>query len=40
MHGSVLTMQNLKRRGFLLVEKCLLCGKVGEDSEHLFFQCD
>lgn len=36
---KVLTLDNLRRRGFLLAERCPLCLKDGESIDHLFFRC-
>ena len=33
--GKVLTMEQLKKRGFHMASRCHLCGKVEEDLDHL-----
>ena len=35
----MLTMNQLKRRGFPLANRCPLCGKVEEDVYHLLIHC-
>ena len=37
--GRVLTMDQLKMRGFFLANRCLLCRKDGENIEHLLLHC-
>ena len=37
--GKILTMEHLKRRGFQLASKCLLCRKVEENMDHLLLHC-
>ena len=37
--GKILTMDQLKKRGFSLASKCALCGKDEESLEHLFIHC-
>ena len=37
--GKVLTMENLKKRGFQLASKCPLCGKAEEKLNRLLFHC-
>uniref|UniRef100_A0A5B7BN90 Reverse transcriptase zinc-binding domain-containing protein n=1 Tax=Davidia involucrata TaxID=16924 RepID=A0A5B7BN90_DAVIN len=33
-------MDNLKRRGFVLASRCIMCEKEEETSNHLFLHCD
>ena len=37
--GKILTMDQLKKRGFSLASKCLFCGQMKEVLEHLFIHC-
>ena len=37
--GRVLTMDQLKKRGFSLANRCPLCRKVEEYIEHLLLHC-
>ena len=36
--GKILTLDLLKRRGWILADQCNLC-KVGELADHVFFPC-
>lgn len=38
-HGRILTIDNLDRRGFQLVNRCTLCKQDEESIMHLFFHC-
>ncbi|CAI0428536.1 unnamed protein product, partial [Linum tenue] len=38
-HAKILTIDNLKRRGFALANRCLLCGASEESIDHLFVDC-
>ncbi|XP_074318746.1 uncharacterized protein LOC141655570 [Silene latifolia] len=33
------TVDNLKRRGMSMANRCVLCAAAGEDVQHLFFDC-
>ena len=37
--GKILTLDQLKKRGFSLVSRCVFCGKDEESLEHLFIHC-
>ena len=37
--GKILTMDQLKKRGFSLVSRCAFCGKDEEFLEHLLIHC-
>ena len=37
--GKVLTMDQLKKRGFHLASKCPFCGKSEEMLEHVMIHC-
>lgn len=39
MHGKILTQDNLKRRGFQLPNRCILCKVEEESIDHLFIHC-
>lgn len=39
LHGKVLTIDNLKRRGFMLANKCVMCSCAEESINHLFIHC-
>ncbi|CAN1796057.1 hypothetical protein LINPERHAP1_LOCUS20800, partial [Linum perenne] len=38
-HGRILTLDNLKVRGFILPNWCALCRKQEESIDHLFIHC-
>ncbi|KAK9689176.1 hypothetical protein RND81_09G041000 [Saponaria officinalis] len=38
-HAKLATIDNLKKRGFQLVNRCYLCHCENESHSHLFFQC-
>ncbi|CAN0871759.1 Putative ribonuclease H protein At1g65750 [Linum grandiflorum] len=38
-HGSILTLDNLQRRGMLVANWCVLCRKQSESITHLFLDC-
>jgi hypothetical protein len=38
--GKILTHDNLRRRGIVVVEWCVMCKKHGESVDHLFLHCD
>ena len=37
--GKVLTLDQLKRRGFSLANRCYLCGEEEENVDHLLIHC-
>ena len=37
--GKILTMDQLKKRGFSLASRCVFCGNDEESLEHLFIHC-
>lgn len=39
VHGKVLTIDNLRRRGVCLVEWCYLCRCDGEFEDHILLHC-
>lgn len=39
LHGKILTIDNLKRRGFTLANKCVMCNCAEESINHLFIHC-
>lgn len=39
MRDKIITMENLKKRGFALTERCPLCGCDNENAQHIFVQC-
>jgi hypothetical protein len=38
--GKILTHDNLRRHGIVVVEWCVMCKKYGESADHLFLHCD
>ena len=38
--GKILTHDNLRRRGIVVVEWCVMCKKHGESVDHLLLHCD
>ncbi|CAL1356871.1 unnamed protein product [Linum trigynum] len=38
-HNRVLTLDNLKKRGFYLANKCVLCMKDEETAHHMLVEC-
>jgi len=38
--GNILTHDNLRRRGIVVVEWCVMYKKHGEFVDHLLFHCD
>jgi N6-adenosine-specific RNA methylase IME4 len=38
--GRILTVDNLKRQGFQLINQCCLCKKDEETINHLFLHCE
>lgn len=39
MHGKILTLDNLQKKGFSLANKCIMCGKENETVDHLLPHC-
>ena len=39
MLGKILTIDNLKKSGPILVDWCYLCKESGESSDHLLLHC-
>jgi hypothetical protein len=37
--GKILTHDNLRRRGIVVVEWCVMCKKHGESVDHLLLHC-
>ena len=37
IHNIVPTVQNLRRKGLQLVNRCCVCGQEGESTFHVFF---
>lgn len=40
IRGRVLTVDNLKKRGMILVNRCQLCESAEETLKHLFLECE
>jgi hypothetical protein len=38
--GKILTMDNLKKRYVILMDKCYICKRNGELVDHLLLHCD
>jgi hypothetical protein len=38
-HGKILTLDNLKRRGMVVVNRCWLCEADGQSVDHLLLHC-
>jgi len=38
--GKILTHDNLRRRGIVVVEWCVMCKKYEESVDHFFLHCD
>ena len=39
-HGKIATIDNLQRRGFHMVGRCVMCNRHYESVDHLFLGCD
>lgn len=39
-HDKVMTTDNLRKRGFCVVDWCSMCKKEGESVNHLFLHCE
>jgi hypothetical protein len=38
--GKILTVDNLRKRHIIIVDKCCLCKRDGESVDHLLLHCD
>jgi hypothetical protein len=38
--GRILTMDNLRKRGLIVVDWCNMCKRSGESIDHLLLHCD
>jgi hypothetical protein len=38
--GKIFTHDNLRRRGIVVVEWCVMCKKLGESVDHILLHCD
>jgi hypothetical protein len=38
--GKILTMDNLRKRHIIIVDRCCLCKRDGESVDHLLLHCD
>ena len=38
--GKVLTLDQLQRKGWTLVNRCVLCKKKSESIDHILLHCD
>jgi len=38
--GKILTLDNLKKRHVIMVDRCCLCKRNGESADHLLLHCD
>ena len=38
--GKILTSDNLRRRGLILVDWCCVCRHSGDDIDHLLVHCE
>jgi hypothetical protein len=38
--GKILTLNNLKKRHVILVDRCCMCKRKGESVDHLLLHCD
>jgi len=38
--GKILTHDNLRRHGIVVVEWCVMCKKYGESVDHLLLHCN
>jgi hypothetical protein len=38
--GKILTVDNLRKRRVIVIDRCCMCKKSGESVDHLFFHCD
>lgn len=39
VQNKVLTIDNLRKRGFIMPNRCCLCQEAKEDTNHLFLHC-
>jgi len=38
--GKILTMNNLRKRYVIVINRCYMCKKTGESVDHLLLHCD
>jgi hypothetical protein len=38
--GKIITLDNLKKRHVIIVDRCCLCKRNGESVDHLLLHCD
>ena len=38
-HGKFLTIDNMKKKGFYIINRCCLCEEKEESIYHLFIEC-
>jgi hypothetical protein len=38
--GKILTLDNLRKRRIIVIDKCCMCKKNGESVDHLLLHCD
>jgi hypothetical protein len=38
--GKILTLDNLRRRHVIVIDRCCMCKKAGESVDHLLLHCD
>jgi hypothetical protein len=38
--GKILTLDNLKKRQVIMVDRCCICERRGESVDHLLLHCD
>ena len=38
--GKILTLDNLRKRGLIVVDWCCMCKRSGESINHLFLNCE
>lgn len=39
MHGKILTLDILQKKGICLTNRCIMCGKANETVDHLLLHC-
>jgi hypothetical protein len=39
MHSKIFTLDNLRRRGMVMVNRCWLCESDGESVDHILLHC-
>lgn len=40
IRNKILTIDNLQRKGMILVNRCIMCKKANETVKHLFYRCE